>query len=95
VNFNSAFRARAGGTVHERRRARFIIGVVLMAISFLVYPAYPLIILFLPSSGRVKFDVIVALSVLSWAVFSAGIFLAGLEGYEYLKELWRRRTKRR
>jgi hypothetical protein len=40
----------------------------------------------------VKFDVIVALSVLSWAVFSAGIFLAGLEGYEYLKELWKRRT---
>jgi hypothetical protein len=71
---------------------RFIIGVVLMAMSFLIYPAYPLIILFLPSSGRVKFDVIVALSLLSWAVFSVGIFLAGLEGYEYLKKLWKRRT---
>jgi hypothetical protein len=40
-----------------------------------------------------KFDAIVALSLLSWAVFGAGIFLAGFEGYEYLKELWKQRTR--
>src|SRR5215469_13127115 len=92
VKFDILFRARADGTVHECRRAQFVAGVVLMAISFLVYPAYPWIIVFLPSSVRVKLAVIVALSLLSWIVFGVGIFLAGLEGYEYLKELWKRKA---
>jgi len=63
-----------------------------MAISFLVYPAYFLIVVFLPSSVRVKVAVIIGLSLLSWIVFGAGISLAGLHGYEYLKELWKRKT---
>lgn len=61
-----------------------------MAISFLVYPAYSIIILLLPFSGKVKAGVIVAASLLSWAVFSAGIFLAGREGYNWLKGIWKR-----
>ena len=92
MKFDILFRARADGTVHECRRAQFVAGVVLMAISFLVYPAYPWIIAFLPSSVRVKVEVIVGLSLLSWIVFGVGIFLAGLEGYEFLKELWKRKT---
>lgn len=72
------------------RRARFLAGVALMALSFLVYPAYSIIILFLPLSGEIKAGVIVAASLLSWAVFSVGIFLAGQEGYDWLKGLWRR-----
>jgi hypothetical protein len=76
----------------EIRRLRFIAGIAIIAISFLVYPAYPFIILLLPSSIRVKFGVIIALWLLSWCAFSAGILLAGLEGYEWLKELWKRRT---
>ena len=76
----------------RRYPARFIAGVVLIVISFLVYPAYPLTLLFLPASVRVKIDVIVALSLLSWAVFGIGIFLAGFQGYEWLKEHWKRRV---
>ena len=72
------------------RRVRFIVGIVLMAVSFLVYPAYSLIILSLPVSGTIKVGVIVAASLLSWAVFSAGIFFAGREGYDWLKGLWKR-----
>ena len=71
-------------------RVRFIAGIALMAVSFLVYPAYSIIILFLPLSGEIKAGVIVAASLLSWAVFSAGIFLAGREGYDRLKRLWKR-----
>ena len=41
---------------------------------------------------RVKFGVIIALWLLSWCAFSAGILLAGLEGYEWLKELWKQKT---
>ena len=55
-----------------------------MAMSFLVYPAYPFIV-FLPYSEGVKIAVTVAASLVSWGVFSAGIFLAGRQGYEWLK----------
>jgi len=61
-----------------------------MAISFLVYPAYFVIVVFLPASVRVKVGVIVGLSVLSWIVFGAGVSLAGRHGYEYLKGIWKR-----
>ena len=59
-------------------------GVALMGMSFLVYPAYPLI-LFLSLSDRMKIGVAVLASLLSWGVFSVGIFLAGREGYDWLK----------
>ena len=73
-------------------RMRFIAGVALMGVSFLVYPAYSLIILLLPFSKEIKVGVIAAASLLSWGVFSAGIYLAGREGYNWLKRLslWRR-----
>ena len=71
---------------------RFIAGVALMGVSFLVYPAYSLIILLLPFSKEIKVGAIAAASLLSWGVFSAGIYLAGREGYDWLKRLslWRR-----
>ena len=81
-------------TAFDRQRALFIAGVVLMVISFLVYPAYPIIVVFLPASESVKISIIVAAWFFSWSVFSAGIFLAGLEGYEWLKGLWKRRARR-
>jgi hypothetical protein len=71
-------------------RVRFFVGIALMALSFLVYPAYSLIILFLPVSGKIKAGVIIAASLLSWGIFSAGIYLAGREGYDWLKGLWKR-----
>ena len=80
------------GSSAGRQRALFIAGVGLMAVSFLVYPACPIIILYLPASHGVKFGVIVAAWLLSWAVFSAGAILAGVESYEWLKELRRRRA---
>jgi uncharacterized membrane protein len=76
----------------EVRRVRLIAGIAFIAVSFLIYLAYPVIILLLPSSMRVKFAVIIALWLLSWCAFSAGILLAGLEGYEWLKELWKQKT---
>ena len=82
------------GRIRERisRRMRFIAGVALMGVSFLVYPAYSLIILLLPFSREIKVGVIAAASLLSWGIFSAGIYLAGREGYGWLKRLslWRR-----
>jgi hypothetical protein len=59
-----------------------------MAVSFMVYPAYP-IILALPISGEMRVAATVAASLLSWGVFSIGIFLAGREGYDWLKGQWR------
>ena len=61
-----------------------------MAASFLVYPAYSVIILLPPLPGKMKAAVIVVASLLSWAVFSIGMFLAGKEGYDWLKRLWKR-----
>ena len=75
------------------RRMRFFVGVGLIAVSFTVYLAYFLIALFLPFSGEIKATAIVAASLLSWAGFSLGIFLAGHEGYHLLKRICTRRPK--
>jgi len=55
-----------------------------MAISFLVYPAY-LVILFLSLSDRMKIGVLVLALLPSWGVFCGGFYLAGRDGYEWLK----------
>ena len=68
----------------------FVAGTALITGSFLVYLAYPVILLYLPFSGSVKAGATVAVWVLSWAVFSAGILLTGPQGYEWLKRLWTR-----
>ena len=77
---------------HGQKSLRFIAGAALIAGSFLVYLAYPVIFLYLPVSGSIKAGATVAIWVLSWAVFSAGIFLTGPEGYEWLRGLWMRKT---
>jgi hypothetical protein len=70
--------------------ARFIAGTALIAGSFLVYLAYPIILLILPFSPSVKIGATVIVWIVSWGVFSAGIFLAGPEGFERFKGLWLR-----
>jgi hypothetical protein len=77
---------------HDQRSLRFIAGATLIAGSFLVYLAYPVILLYLPFSGKLKVGATVAVWVLSWAVFSAGILLTGPQGYEWVKGLWTRMT---
>ena len=74
----------------RQKSVRFIAGTVLMTGSFLVYPAYPVIILWLPLSASAKAGVSVAVWVLSWGTFSAGAYFAGPEGYQWTKGLWRR-----
>jgi hypothetical protein len=71
----------------QRRSLRFFFGIVLMAGSFMVYPTYPIILLWLPLSASVKAGASVAVWVLSWATFSLGVLLAGPEGYEWFKTL--------
>lgn len=60
-----------------------------MALSFLVYPAYS-VVPFLPLSDRMKIAVTLLTSLLSWGVFYAGIYLSGREGYDWLKQHWKR-----
>jgi len=79
-----------------RQRVVFVAGIALIVSSFLVYPAYPIIILFLPSLGSIKLAVLVVTAwLLRWCIFTAGILLVGLEGYEWLKNLWKRKNFRR
>jgi uncharacterized membrane protein (DUF485 family) len=69
---------------------RFIVGMALIAASFLVYLAYPVILLFVTASSQIKIIATVAVWAMSWAVFSVGVFLTGPEGYLRLKTLWSR-----
>ena len=66
---------------------------MLISGSFLVYLAYPIILLILPLAESVKLAAVVAVWFLSWGAFSAGIFLAGPDGFEWLKELWSHMTR--
>ena len=65
---------------------------MLIAGSFLVYLAYPIIFFALPLSGNLKFGAAAAVWLISWGAFSAGIFLAGPEGLERVKRLWPRKS---
>lgn len=71
------------------KRMRFFAGTILIAASFLVYAAYPLLA-FLPLSAQIKVLTVVAASLLSWGIFGAGVLLTGREGYDWLKGRWRR-----
>ena len=74
--------------------ARFICGTILIAGSFLVYLTYPIILLMIPASGATKITATIVVWALSWAVFSAGIFLTGPEGYRRFKAFWSRNKSR-
>jgi hypothetical protein len=80
--------------VRANTPARLIAGSALIAGSFLVYLAYPIILFALPLPGNLKLGAAAAVWLLSWGAFSAGIFLAGPEGLERVKRLWPRSKTR-
>ena len=67
-----------------RGRASFWLGVILLLLSFGIYPAYPLVP-FLPISLWQKGGVGIALAAVSWTMFLAGSALVGKKGLAYLK----------
>jgi hypothetical protein len=62
----------------------FWLGVILMALSFGIYPAYP-VVPFLPISAWRMGEVAVGLSAVSWGLFFVGSVLVGKKGVAYLK----------
>lgn len=84
-----AFQGAEGRRMGGVKRARFITGITLMIVSFLVYPAYS-VVPFLPLSDKTKIGVTLLTSLLSWGVFYVGIYLSGREGYDWLKRRWSR-----
>ena len=86
---------RGHGEAGRRHRGRrgFLTGVLLMAGSFLVYPAYP-VLLFWPASDRARVEVTLVAAALSWGVFSVGLYLAGRRGWVWLRRRWKGRGSR-
>ncbi len=68
-----------GNIVRPPHRLSFWLGAILMALSFGIYPAYPLVPL-LPISAWRKGQVAMGLSAVSWALFFVGSVLVGKEG---------------
>ena len=66
------------------RRSGFWLGVVLMALSFGIYPVYPFVA-FLSMSWLDKLGVAAGLAAISWSMFLVGSVLAGKEGLVHLK----------
>jgi hypothetical protein len=62
----------------------FWLGVILMALSFGIYPAYP-VVPFLPISAWRKGEVAMGLAAVSWGMFFLGSALVGKKGVAYLK----------
>ncbi|ODS34791.1 MAG: hypothetical protein SCARUB_00051 [Candidatus Scalindua rubra] len=67
-------------------RRKFIIGVSLIAFSFIFYFCIPLIF-FLPLSLKVKAGSASISYFFSWGLTGIGIYFACKEGYEYLKQV--------
>jgi hypothetical protein len=62
----------------------FWLGIILMALSFGIYPSYP-VVPFLPISAWHKGEVAIGLSAVSWGMFLVGSALVGKKGVAYLK----------
>jgi hypothetical protein len=62
----------------------FWLGVILMALSFGIYPSYPIVVL-LPISAWRQGEVAIALSAVTWGMFLVGSVLVGNKGVAYLK----------
>ncbi|HEY7167593.1 MAG TPA: hypothetical protein VIB79_23740 [Candidatus Binatia bacterium] len=86
------FRAIDGKPIPWKKRLMFIAGIGLIAASFLVYLAYPII--FLLSSGSAIAKVVMAAGawLLSWSSFTGGLLLAGLGRSRRLKSLLKRKN---
>jgi hypothetical protein len=69
--------------------AVFWVGLLLMIVSFALYPAFALIAV-LPISRPAKVAADFSAWLISWGSFSIGSAMAGAEGIEYLRRLWRR-----
>jgi hypothetical protein len=67
------------------RRSWFWLGVILMALSFGIYPAYPMVV-FLPISRWDKVGVAVGMAAISWSMFFVGSGFVGKKGLAYLKQ---------
>jgi hypothetical protein len=80
------------GHPHRGRRG-FMAGVVLMAGSFLVYPAYPVLVLW-PVSDLVRVEIAFVAAAVSWGAFSVGLYLAGRRGWVWLRRRWKSRRPR-
>jgi hypothetical protein len=72
----------------HRARRGFMTGVFMMAGSFLVYPAYPILVLW-PTTERIRVGLTVSAAALSWTIFSAGLYLAGRRGWIWLRRRWK------
>jgi len=66
------------------REFAFWLGVILIALSFGIYPSYPVVV-FLPISAWRKGEVAIGLSAVSWGMFFVGAALVGKKGVAYLK----------
>jgi hypothetical protein len=74
-----------------RRGLAFWLGVILLALSFGIYPSYP-VVPFLPISAWRKGEVAIGLSAVSWGMFLLGAVLVGKKGMAYLKQRFFNRT---
>src|SRR5262245_50252747 len=83
-----------GDPTHPHRGRRgFMAGVLLMAGSFLIYPAYPVLILW-PASELARVQIALAAGAMSWGAFSVGLYLAGRRGWVWLRRRWKSRRAR-
>jgi len=87
------FAAADGTPLAWSKRLTFIAGIALIAASFLVYLAYPII--FMLASGSMIAKVVMAAGawVLSWSSFTGGLILAGLGTSKRFKRFLRRKKK--
>jgi len=67
------------------QRLSFWLGLILVTLSFGIYPAY-LVVALLPISLLSRGGVAVVLLALSWCMFGVGSLLLGRKGLAYLKE---------
>lgn len=72
------------GIVIKEKNTKFIIGIVFLIVSFILYLCIPLVF-FLPYEKKVLGSIAFVTYIISWGLTGIAIFLMGKEGYNLVK----------
>ena len=72
----------------EKPTKKFVIGAILVAVSLALGKLVLIPIIFFPGSDEWRISMLI-IYIFSWAILVLGIYLCGMEGYRFVKRVYK------